>query len=145
MFKPWALFTVRANPAANGNWRRVIRVPSFRLSLGRMGTHVGWPGPQCAVIGNPWGCELASQHARPEQDMVRPRPPTRQSLSVSWCTSCALCVGCFFGSQNQAHATIPKQPNVGGRGVASEDVRTMNNPATQKELSANKKATMQDG
>ena len=46
-----------------------------------------------------------------------------------------MCVGCFFGSGNQAYATIPKQPNVSGHGVASEEARAMNNPATQEELS----------
>ena len=56
-----------------------------------------------------------------------------------------MCVGCFFGSGNQAYATIPKQPNVSGHGVASEEVRAMNNPATQEELSTDWEATMQDG
>ena len=42
--RPCALFTVNAKPATNGNWRRVSLVPSFLLSTGRIGTHVGWSG-----------------------------------------------------------------------------------------------------
>ena len=52
-----------------------------------------------------------------------------------------MCLGCFFGSENQALATVPKQPNVNGHGVASEDVRTMNKPATGEELSTEWEAT----
>ena len=65
--------------------------------------------------------------------------------SISDCvlgTSGSVCVGC---SGKQAHATIPKQPNVGGHGVASEELRTMYNPATHEALSTDWEATMQDG
>ena len=45
----------------------------------------------------------------------------------------------------EPHATIPKQPNVGGHGVASEKVRTMKKNATQEELFTDWEVTMQDG
>ena len=45
----------------------------------------------------------------------------------------------------QAHATVSKQSNVGGHGVAFEEVRTMRKNATQEELSTDWEATMQDG
>ena len=56
-----------------------------------------------------------------------------------------VCVGCFLGSGNQPHATIPKHPNVGGHSVASEKVRTMKKTGTQEELSTDWEVTMPDG
>ena len=39
--KPCALFTVKAYPPVKGNCSRLMRVQSFRLYLGKIGTHFG--------------------------------------------------------------------------------------------------------